>query len=682
MRRLGRPVLGRAGAIVAVLAALVLEAPAACAQLLARIDPSWSPFVTTPVVQGSEEGNLLAEARGLLLTAPDRVAQVLGRGPRGKGPAARLAEGLRADALYASGLGGLSDAQRLYRVVVTSDAPPAERAWAEFMVGNIRKIQGYAKEAEVSYRTALAAPAAPWRAAALFDLAVLLLEMGEPRQARPVLEDWLKENPNEPGRALVLHLLAESLARAGDDDAAKARLAEARRADPAVWTVRPETGYALAELFRREGNTEEAIRVLDAIPRAAPGTPEGAKARLTVGGIREAEGNVVAAVRAYGLLLDEGAGPDVSREAVTRLAYLGALYREKVVLTDAYPAYRVFYRPGPTLEQAAREKDPASAQRAVLGLGYLARQERRTADALKLFAQAFQQYPKTPESGLAYEAFMDTLESHLAAQLRAGAHSEVIAAYEAFKGPMGWVPTRDKGGVEARAAEAYRALGAPAMARAAYERLAREGTRALTPAELEQRLLEVRAGEGDVEALRALASARGGGKGEQRAEAALGRRLAAEGRYADARVHLLRAAELTPDAATRLALLTEAGRMAAEEGRIDEHLQGFAARRSLRRELPAGPERDAWERSAELSEARLRFAKGDYAGAIQGYGRLKDLPVEDTYLLAVAEKRSGHGTRARELFSALSKGKDPVFSNLAAFHLQLAGAQDAAGRRF
>ncbi|MBI5017357.1 MAG: tetratricopeptide repeat protein [Deltaproteobacteria bacterium] len=668
--------------VLALAAAAALAASGARAQLLARVEPGWSPFVQARVVQGTPEGNLLAEARGLLVSEPARVAQVLGRGAPARGPAARLAEGLRADALYRTGTKGLAEAQKLYRGVVTSDAPAAEQAWAQFMLGNIRKIHGYVGEAEVSYRTALAGPAAPWRPAALFDLAALELEAGRPAQARPELEVWLRDYAGEPGRPLALHLLVECLARLGDDEAALARLSEARRLDPAAWTVRPEVGYAVAELLRRSGNTEEAVRVLEMIPRAAPGSVEGAKARLTVGAMREAEGNVAAAARSYGLLLDEGAGAEVSREAVLRLAYLGALYREKVVLTDSYPAYRIFYRPGPTLEQGARDKDPAAAQRAVLGLGHLARQEGRPLDSLRLFARSFQQYPKTPESGRAYDAFMDTLEAHFAERLRAKAYSDVISAYEAFRGPMGWVATRDRGAVDAKAAEAYRALGAPALARAVYERLAREGTRVLSPAELEQRLLEARAGEGDPEAVRALAGAGRGGEAQQRAEAALGRRLAAQGRPSEAREHLRRAAELTADPATRLALLTEADRLAGEEGRLDEQLAGLSKRRPLRQALPPGPDRDAWERSAALSEARLRFAKGDYANAILSYGTLKDLGPEDRYLLAVAEKRAGNAARARELFTALAQGKDPVFANLAGFHLQVEGARDALRKKF
>lgn len=661
---------------------LVLWGSGARAQLLARVEPTWSPFVQARLISGTPVANLLAEARGLLVSEPERVAEVLGKGAPAQGAAVRLVMGLRADALYRTGLKGLNEAQKLYRGVVTSDAPADQRSWAEFMVGNIRKIQGYVKEAEVSYRTALAGAAAPWRPAALFDLAALQLEAGQPAQARVELETWLRDYPGEPGRALTLHLLAECLARAGDDEGAQARLAEARRLDPAAWTVRPETGYAVAEMFRRLGNTEEAVRVLEMVPRSFPGTVEGAKARLAVGAIREAEGNVAAAAHAYGLLLDEGAAAGESREAVVRLAFLGALYRERAVLTDAYPAYRIFYRPEPTLQQTAKDKDPSTAQRAVLGLGYLARQEGKPQDALRFFAQAFQQYPKTPESGRAYEAFMDTLEAHLTDRLHARAYLDVLSVYDAFKGPMAWVSTRDRGAVQARVAEAYRGLGAPALARAVYERIAREGTRALSPAELEQRLLEARAGEGDPEALRALTAAGRGGEAERRAEAALGRKLASQGRPAEARDHLRRAAALTADPATRLALLTEADRLEGEQGRIDEQLAGLSKRGPLWRALPAGPERDAWERSAGLSEARLRFAKADYAGTIRRYADLKDLSPEDQYLLAVAEKRSGHEARARELFTTLAQGKDPVFANLAGFHLQVAGAQESLRKKF
>ena len=648
------------------------------AALLAKVEPGWSPFLSTPVVGGSEGAELVSEARGLLVSQPARVAEILGKQPLAGNASGRIARGLRADALYQTGLKGLPDAQKLYREVVTSTVPPAEEGWAHFMLGNVRMIQGLTKEAEVSYRMSLQGVDGPWRAATVFDLGVLLLESGRRPEARETFKEWLRAYGSEPGRPLVLSLLAETHALLGETEQALSRFSEARAADPSGWVVRPATGYALAELFRRSGNLEEAVRVLDAIPRAHPGTLEGAKAHLAVGRLREGEGNVEAAARAYGQLLDEGATPEEGEEALLRLALLGAEYSDRVRLRDSLPAYRTFYRPVPTLEQTVKGKDPARAQQALRGLGTLARRDGKFLEALQLYAKAFQGGPKSPEAGKAYEAFADCLDAYLDERTKAGKPMDVVSACETFREALGWAPERDKGTVSIHLAEAYRALGAPRFAREVYEKLQKQGTRALTPAELEARLVALRAREGDPAAVRALAARRPPGERDAGSEVVLARRLAAEGRTVEARDHFLRAAELSKEPAARVALMAEADVLAAALGRTDEHLKGLGKRSAAVDQLPAGKERDSWQRSTALTEGRLRFSRGDYAGASKAYGRADSLGPEDTYVLALAEKRLGHEARARDLFAALAKGTDPLMANLAGFYLKVSQVQNTA----
>lgn len=652
------------------------------AALLAKVEPGWSPFLTTPVLGGSEGAELVSEARGLFATQPARVAEILARQPLPNNAAGRIARGLRADALYQAGLKGLPDAQKLYREVVTSVVPPAEEGWAQFMLGNIRTIQGLTKEAEVSYRMALKGAEGPWRAAAVFDLGVLLLDAGRRPEARDTFQEWLRRYASEPGRPLVLSLLAEAHARLGETEQALARFAEARAADPNAWVVRPETGYLLAEVFRRAGNLEEAVRVLDAVPRAHPGTLEGAKAHLTVGRLREAEGNVEAAVRAYGQLLDEGATPDEGQEALLRLALLGAEYNNRVRLRDSYPAYRTFYRPEPTLEETSKGKEPARSQQALRGLGLLAQRDGKSLDALRLYARAFQQSAKSAESGRAYESFATCLEGYLTERAKAGKPMDVVTACETFRDALGWSPDRDKGPFFVPLAEAYRALGAPRLAREVYEKLLREGTRTLSPAELEARLVALRAQEGDPAAVRAVAARRAPAERDAVAEVSLARKLESEGRVVEARDHFLRAADFSPEPAARVALMAEADLLADTLGRTDEHLKGLGKRGAVVGQLPAGKNRESWQASSTLAEGRLRFARGDYAGTVKAYAKAERLGPDDTYLLALAQKRLGHEAEARALFATVVKGADPILANLAGFYLKVSDVQDAArGRR-
>lgn len=668
---------GCLGRVPFLVAAWLLVSTAASAQLLARVETGWSPFLTVPVLKGTPGEDLIAEARRLLGTDPGRVAQVLGRAKMGEGAPTRIVEGLRADALYALGGKGLLEAQKLYRAVITSDPTVQEEAWAGFMLGNIHKVHGFIREAEVSYRSALRLGDGPWRCAALFDIGVLELETGRVADARAALESWLQEfgSAPDPAKALVLQLLAESLATLGDREAALARWAEGRRLDRDAWIVRPEVGHVLAQLYRSGGSLRDAVRILEAIPIAYPGSPEGARARLAVGEMWEAAGSPSLAVRSYAQLLEEGAGPEEAQTARLRIALLGAEHGNRVPLTEHYEAYRIYFRPKPVLEEVAAGNDALSAQRALRGLGLVARAEGRTLEALRLFARVFQQYPRSPESGRAYDAFTDAFEAYLAEQSRAGEHLEVITTHDSMKDALDWVATRDRGKIEARVAEAYEALGAPRLAREVYERLQQRGTRAFSAADLEERILGARAREGDMDALRVWTARH---PGDPKAELKMARKLKAQGRLGDARDRYVKAADLAAEPAAKMGSLAEADRLLDAQGRVGDLLAGLAQRQSLRRTLPAGAERDAWERSAALSEARLRFARGDYSGASRTFDRIPELGAEDTYLLALAEKRAGRRSRANELFVQLSKSGDAVIASLAGFHLEVATAEAAS----
>jgi tetratricopeptide (TPR) repeat protein len=464
----------------------------------------------------------------------------------------------------------------------------------------------------------------------------------------------------------------------GDAASAKTNFAEALQLEPEGWVPRPETGYALAELLRREGRPADAVSVLETLVAAVPGTTIAAQARLDVGGIWEAGNEVAQAARSYAQLLDEGAPSPQSREAILRLGLLGVDHADRMELTEPYPAYRVFYRPRPTLERYAAERDPRAAQRAMRGLARLARSDGDVIGALATLARVFQEYPESPESGQAYESFMDLLESHLAERLGAGAYAEVVEVYQGLKGPMGWVPTRDTGSLAARAAEAYEALGAPASARRVYQGLLAAGTRAIENDELTTRVERTRLRGGHLEALRRWVERN---PDDRDARSALARTLAREGETSEARQHFLAVARQAPSAEEKLRALVEADRLLPGSATVGELIAAMEARQELADSLPPGPERDAWKTQDRLIEARLRFASAEYEVAAGLFREIPELGPADTYLLALAESRAGQRSRAADVFADLVESPDALFAGLAALHVELAELNRATGSR-
>lgn len=653
-------------ALALLAAALLCSAPAG-ARLLARAEPDWSPFARGPVAE--ELTSLVAEARGLLAVDPERVAFVLARTPVQDGPAGRLLQGLRADALYQVGGEAVFEAQRIYRSLETSAGDPAELAWVRFMLANIHRGLGFDREAEAGYREALGGAAGPWTPALRFDLAALALEGGRTAEARDAFVGWLQAYPEEPGRALALYLLGEAEAGLGNDQAARSRFREARALEPEGWLVRAETGHALAEGLLRDGRPGEAVEVLETLAESRRGTAEGAQAQLRVGEIWETGGDVPRAARAYAELLAGGTTLEAAREAVLRLALLGAEHADRVDLTEPFAAYRVFYRPRPSLEEIAAARDPLAAQRALRGLAGLALREGRELEALSLLVRVFRTYPETPESGRAYEDFVAALENHLRARLSAGAFAEVALAYETFREAAAWVPTRETGPLIAAAAEAYEALGTPALARALYEELRARGSRALDTRDLDTRILRTRAAEGDLQALRSLARTRR----DWRTYRELARRERAAGDREAARQTYLTAIALAAVPSEKAALLAEADGLLAPERSAADLLEALLSRRRAWEALPPGSERDAWEAAERIPEGRLRYAVGEARAAARLLGAVPGLGPEDRYVLALAHRAAGQPAEARALWEALAAAGAPPFSGLAKVHLDLAG---------
>ena len=113
---------------------------------------------------------------------------------------------------------------------------------------------------------------------------------------------------------------------------------------------------------------------------------------LLAGGFFEAEDDVPAAARLYARVLDqeERDGREMGRVRL-QLALLGVAHADEVDLVEPYPAYRLFYRPGPALEELAAGPDPELAQGALLGLAESARRDGRTRRALQLRSRAFRE---------------------------------------------------------------------------------------------------------------------------------------------------------------------------------------------------------------------------------------------------------------------------------------------------
>ncbi len=647
--------------------ALALASAAAAGQLVARVEPGWSPFVRGPVPTDARD--LVSEARALLPEDPGRVAEILA-GVEVPRDARRTVTGLRADARYFAGGEGVWEARRLYRALSQEDLAPDEDAWVAFMLGHIQKGLGFPEAARTEFQRALQGPPGPWRPALTFDLAVLDLEAGRYPQARDGLRQWLAAFPDQPGRAVVLYLLAECAVALGDDGAALERFSEARALDPGGWKVRPRTGYALADLLERTGRPAEAAGVFDAIAAAEPGTPEAAEARLRAGALWESRGDVVRAARTYALLIDEGTTDAGALEARLRLALLGVYHADEVELTEPLPAYRVFYRPEPTLRQIVDGRaDAAAAQRAVVGLAELAWRAGDRERSLVLLARAFETYPETAESGRAYESFMDRLDAHLARLLEAGDAARAVEAFAAFRRATRWVPNRDVGNLVLRAAEAYERLGAYGLAREQYAYLLRIGTRAASRRDLERRILRDRVREGEPEAIKRWA----GSEGDWGSQLELGRVLAGEGDRAGARAAFARALDGAPGPREALTVMFQAARYEVTMADVKTLLKALERRRSAWRKLPEGDERTDLERGGRLVEARLRFAAGDRKGAVRAWQEAGAAgEAADRFLRALADDRLGRSDRALAGWDELAGSDDPVYAPLAALEAALA----------
>ncbi len=638
-------------------AVLLLWVGPARAGLLARVDPGWSPFVRMEVPEPVRA--LAAEARELLPRDPARVARVLEKElAEAKAPPLAL-QGLLADALYFAGGDRLWAAERRYRTLLKTDELPARvAAWCRFMAGSVRKALGFPEVAETDYRQALDGAVEPWRAALRFDLAVLLLETGRPAEAAGALEAWVRAYPDAAGRALALYLLGEARLRTGEQGAALEAFGRAHGLDPEAWKARPETGRMMARALRDAGQVGRAVEVLEGVAEAFAGTPEADRALLEAGRIWEERGDVARAARTYALLLDRGAGAEAAREARLRLALLGVEHADTVELTEPFPAYRIFYRPRPTLEELAAGRDAATAQRAVRGLADLAYREGDVEEALRLLARAFQAFPESAESGRAYEAFMDRLERWLA-ELARNDPARALAVYDAFSGPAGWVPTRDLGAIVLPAAEACEALGAPGVARALYEDLLRRASRVLPREEIERRLLRARARAGDPAALDAWVRRN---PGDWRAHLARARRLADQGRLQEAAGAFRAAERAAPGAVERYRIRTEADRLGRGAASTAGLLAAWKARVGLWQAAgrPAGV-----EPPDPRVAARLRFALGRHREALEAFSGIAEPGPEDRFLLSMARWLAGDRQGARADWAALANGDDPFYAALA-----------------
>jgi tetratricopeptide (TPR) repeat protein len=635
---------------------------AVAGQLLATVDPGWSHFARMqppePLVA------LVREARALMPGDPGRVAEILAQTEAADGVADPLLEGLRADALYFVGGDRLFEAQRLYRSVVTARSLPEADGWCHFMIGSIHKGMGFWKEAEVEFRAALEAGRGPWTPALAFNLGVLYLETSRFAEAQRQLSAWVDSHRREPGRALVLFLLGEATAALGDAQGAAERFREALAEDPQAWTVRPEIGFAMADLFDRAGEAERAVAFLDAVVERYPGTEEAGLARLKAGGIWEALGRVTPAAMAYGRILDERSASLEGREAVLRLALLGVDHAQQVELVEPLPAFRYFYRPRPTLEEFVAGREPLAAQRALQGLAVLERREGRPGAALAILARAFEEYPESPESGRAYERFMDLLEEHLAELAAAERHAESVLLYEGFRSSIGWAPTRDTGGLVAAVAGSYEELGAPALAREKYEELLETGTRGLELEALRRRLLATRVAEGDLEALREWTDQN---PSDWRALLNLAAEFAASGRGAEARRMYLAASRSAPGAAEKLTVLSQADREAVRDAGAEDILRSLEVRAPLWDAM----EGDGWREHSLLVRARLQFALEAHGEAVRLYRQLQDLSAEDAYLLAIAEQKTGNGEESRARLQDLAAVANPLIASLARLQLEI-----------
>ena len=147
--------------------------------------------------------------------------------------------------------------------------------------------------------------------------------------------------------------------------------------------------------------------------------------------------------------------------------------------------------------------------------------------------------------------------------------------------------------------------------------------------------------------------------------AALARVLVATERASEAQPFFRRAEKLAVNAQERLDARAESDRLGVHVAKAPVLLEQSQRRRKLWRSLPAGDERAAWEAEGLLTEARLRFATGDYAGAAERFEAVPERSVPDTYLLAVAELRSGRWAEGIGRLQRLAEGNHPVFREMA-----------------
>lgn len=640
--------------------------------MIALVSPEWSPFYSAEAP--SNISSLAIESRALMFVDPARVAEVLSKeNPQDK-ESVNLIRGLSADAYFFIGGDFLLEAKRSYRSISLAEVDAATVAWAQFMLGTIDFGIGLQEEAEQEFKQALQGPHGPWMPALIFNLALLELDSGRPAEARSRLHGWLESYSHEPGKPLVLFLLGEAEMLLENIKAASSRFEAALKADRDAWLHRPEIGYALVDLLLKLDRPEDAVLVLGRLVESRPGTITASRALLAMGAIWAGKGETVKEAEAYARLLDDAPTTEESAEAMLRMALLGARHNDRIDLVEPYPAYKIFYRPAPTLVNVVNDRNPLMAQRALRGLSLLARREGAERKALMLLARAFKEYPESIESGRAYEDFMTLLENHLNSKLSESAYADVVEVYEGLKGPMGWAPDRDTGALSLSAGKAYGSLGAPSSARRVFEEIRQRGSRSVPPEEVDIQILGAKAMEGDAEAAKQWAEAR---KNSWEAQVFLADKLAVEGDLLQARMRYKKAAGLTSNPIDKLSAMAQADRLVVSELETNKLLAALRSKEDVWTRLPPGPERVEWEAHGRITEARLKFALGDYGGAAKLLRPINNRSFGDTYVLALAEKKLGRMEKSAELFAALVKADDPVYAGLAGLHLEIENIKNA-----
>jgi tetratricopeptide (TPR) repeat protein len=442
------------------------------------------------------------------------------------------------------------------------------------------------------------------------------------------------------------------------------------------WLVRPEIGYRLAEELKKANRMEEAVALLDKIAVRYPGASTAAHARLLGGTFWEDLGKPELAARAYAELIDQKPTPDDEEAARLRLALLGVQYADTVNLTEPLPGYRDFYRPQPRLEAVFNGRNVERKQMALFGLAEYERKIGVPEKAIDMYISTFKQYPETPVSGRAYERFMDFFEERLAAENASGNYLKTIETYEKYKPFALWTTTRDVGGLSLRAAEAYRALGSPRLARTMYEDALLSGTRAAAHEELAQEILKTRVDQNEPEAYTAWLATH---PDDIPIRLKLARSLKTQGNAEEARVEYRKAANSEKNQEAKLAILQEADLLLNQGDNVDERLKAVEDRRKIlekdKKAPPASAER--------ITEARLLFAGGKHTEALKLLEKIENPGPEDRYLTGLCYRALGRNVEAKALFEKLVAEKaDPLVADLAAMHLSVMSLQDveASGR--